>query len=189
MRHVGRLQLGGELPLPLVAAVLEPSLDLGLGELQAGGEAGALRTAQVALHVEGGFELVHLAAREDCARLLLGRARLPLGAAAVPRPLGPRRRRARGQEPVFLFLKVRVRRRKERLALRARRPRSSAALGGTWGVRTDKRAMELGSLMDPQLLPGPGAWLAPAALVPIFLDLSPYFSRSLAETQKAAPGF
>lgn len=49
--------------------------------------------------------------------------------------------------------------------------------------------MELGGLRDPQLLLGPGAWLAPAALVPIFLDLSPYSSRPLAETQKAAPGF
>lgn len=56
-------------------------------------------------------------------------------------------------------------------------------------MRTDKRAMELGSLMDPQLLPGPGAWLAPAAVVPMFLDLSPYSSLPLAETQKAAPGF
>ena len=41
--HVGGLQLGGQLAFPLVASVLEPDLDLCLGEMEGGGESGALR--------------------------------------------------------------------------------------------------------------------------------------------------
>lgn len=60
VRHVGRLQLGGQLAFPLVAAVLEPDLDLGFGEVEAGREARAFRGGEVAFHVEGGFQLEYL---------------------------------------------------------------------------------------------------------------------------------
>ena len=67
------LHVGGDLPLPLVPAVLEPDLHLGLGELQRGGQPGSLRAAQVALHVEGGLQLEDLTPAEHGARLLLPR--------------------------------------------------------------------------------------------------------------------
>lgn len=60
-----------DLPLPLVPAVLEPDLHLGLGELQRRSQPGSLRAAQVALQVEGGLQLEHLTAAEYSARLLL----------------------------------------------------------------------------------------------------------------------
>lgn len=59
-RHVGRFQLGRQLSLPLVSPVLEPDFDLGLGETEGSGQSGPLRTGQVALHVEGGFQLENL---------------------------------------------------------------------------------------------------------------------------------
>ena len=62
--EVGRLHLRRQLALPLVAAVLEPDLDLSLREVEGGGEARALRGRQVALHVEGGLELEHLGGGE-----------------------------------------------------------------------------------------------------------------------------
>ena len=69
--QVGGLQLRGQLPLPLVPPVLEPDLYLRLRQVQGRGQARALRAAQVALHVEGGLQLEHLAAGEHRARLLL----------------------------------------------------------------------------------------------------------------------
>lgn len=61
------------LPLPLVPAVLEPDLDLRLGELQRGGQPGSLRAAQVAFQVEGGLQLVDLTPAEHGAGFLLTR--------------------------------------------------------------------------------------------------------------------
>lgn len=69
--HVGRFQLGGQLPLPLVPPVLEPDLHLRLGEVQRRGQAGPLRAAQVAFDVEGGLQLEDLAPGEHGARLFL----------------------------------------------------------------------------------------------------------------------
>lgn len=63
--------VGGDLPLPLVPAVLKPNLHLRLGELQRGGQPGSLRAAQVALQVEGGLQLEHLTPTEHGARLFL----------------------------------------------------------------------------------------------------------------------
>lgn len=54
----------------LIPAVLEPYFHLGLRELQRGGEARALRAAQVALHVEGRLQLEDLSLGENSARLL-----------------------------------------------------------------------------------------------------------------------
>ena len=84
VRHVGRLQFGGELSLPLVASVLEPDLHLRLGESQRDGEAGALAARQVALHLERRLQLEHLAAREHRPRLLL-----PVPGRAAARRLRP----------------------------------------------------------------------------------------------------
>lgn len=77
--HVGRLQFGGKLPLPLVTTILEPDLHLGLGQPQRGGEARPLRGGQVTLHVERALQLEHLRPGEHRPRLLL-----PLHAARVP---------------------------------------------------------------------------------------------------------
>lgn len=54
------LQVRGQLPLEFVAPVLEPNLDLGLGELQRAREARALGAAQVTLQVKRGLELKDL---------------------------------------------------------------------------------------------------------------------------------
>lgn len=67
------LHVCGDLPLPLVPAVLEPDLDLRLGELQRGGQPGSLRAAQVALQVEGGLQLEDLTPAEHGAGFLLAR--------------------------------------------------------------------------------------------------------------------
>lgn len=81
--HIGRLQLRGQLSLPLVAPVLEPYLHLRLGEVQGRGQAGPLRRGQVPLHVEGGLQLEDLAPGEDGAGLLLAPVVLALLAVAV----------------------------------------------------------------------------------------------------------
>lgn len=65
------LHVRGDLPLPLVPAVLEPDLHLRLGQVQRGGQPGSLRAAQVALEVKGGLQLEHLTPAEHSARLLL----------------------------------------------------------------------------------------------------------------------
>lgn len=65
------LHVFGNLPLPLVPAVLKPDLHLGLGELQWGGQPGPLRAAQVAFQVESGLQLEDLAAAEHGAGFLL----------------------------------------------------------------------------------------------------------------------
>lgn len=75
--QVGRLQLGRQLPLPLVAAVLNQILTC--VSVRCRTARPALRAAQVALHVEGGPEPEDLAAREDRARLLLAARGLLLG--------------------------------------------------------------------------------------------------------------
>lgn len=67
------LQVRGQLPLQLVATVLEPDFHLGLGELQGAGQTRSLRAAQVALHVKGGLQLEDLSLGEDGASLLLHR--------------------------------------------------------------------------------------------------------------------
>lgn len=71
VRHVRRLQLGGELPLPLVTPILKPNLHLGLGEPERGREPRSLRRREVALHVECALQLEHLRPREHRSRLLL----------------------------------------------------------------------------------------------------------------------
>ena len=74
VRHVGRLEFGRQLALPLVASVLEPDLHLRLRQVERHGESGALGARQVALHVEGRLELEDLTAREHRPRLLLAPA-------------------------------------------------------------------------------------------------------------------
>jgi len=56
-----RVQIGSHLSLPLVAPVLEPDLDLRLGEVQKNGEAAALGARKVALRLERRLQLFHLA--------------------------------------------------------------------------------------------------------------------------------
>ena len=68
--HVGRLQLRGQLPLPLVPPVLEPDLHLGLGEVEGRREPRPLRAREVPLHVERRLQLEDLAPREHRPRLL-----------------------------------------------------------------------------------------------------------------------
>ena len=104
MGHVGRLQLRGELPLPLVPAVLEPRLHLRLRQLQTGGQTRALRAAQVAFHVKGGLQLVHLAARENRASLLLGRVAALLVPAFPDLPLLGQRRHLAAWSLLLLFV-------------------------------------------------------------------------------------
>lgn len=86
--HIGRLQLRGQLSLPLVAPVLEPDLHLRLGEVQRRGQSGPLRRGQVPLHVEGGLQLEDLATGEDGAGLLLAPVVLALLAVAVAAAAG-----------------------------------------------------------------------------------------------------
>lgn len=62
--HVGRLQFGGQLPFPLVPAVLKPDFDLGLGQVEAGRQAGPFGRRQVPLHVERRLQLEHLRSGE-----------------------------------------------------------------------------------------------------------------------------
>jgi len=65
-------QLGGHLAsLGFVASVLEPDLDLRLGEFERGGEVRALRSRQIALMIEAPLELEHLRVRERGAGALL----------------------------------------------------------------------------------------------------------------------
>lgn len=78
MAQVGRLQLGGQLPFPLIPPVLKPDFHLRLCQVQGGGQAGPLRAAQVALDVEGGLQLEDLAPGKHRARLLLATG-LPVG--------------------------------------------------------------------------------------------------------------
>lgn len=67
------LHVLGDLPLPLVPAVLKPDLHLGLGELQRSRQPGPLGAAQVALQVERGLQLEDLTAAEHGAGLFLSR--------------------------------------------------------------------------------------------------------------------
>lgn len=85
--QVGGLQLGRQLSLPLVATILEPNLDLRLGEVKRRSQAGTLGAAQIAFHIEGGFELEDLAAGEDGARLLLAACGLLLGTLGARLPV------------------------------------------------------------------------------------------------------
>ena len=71
MGHVRCVELGGDLPLPLVPSVLKPNLHLGLGEVQLHGQSGPLRGRKVSLHIESGLELVNLGSRKHRTRLLL----------------------------------------------------------------------------------------------------------------------
>lgn len=71
MAQVGRLQLRGQLPFPLIPPVLKPDLHLRLRQVQGRGQACPLRAAQVALDVEGGLQLEDLAPGKHRARLLL----------------------------------------------------------------------------------------------------------------------
>ena len=57
--------------LGLVAPILEPDLDLGLGKLESRGQIGALRARQVALKVKTLLQLDDLGVREGGARTLL----------------------------------------------------------------------------------------------------------------------
>lgn len=61
---------GGDLPFQFIPAVLEPYFHLRLRELQRRGEAGALRAAQVAFHVEGRLQLENLSLGKNSACLL-----------------------------------------------------------------------------------------------------------------------
>ena len=70
-----RLEVGGHLALPLVASVLEPDLDLRLGEAQQQRQPAALGARQVALRLERRLELLDLATREHRPRLLAARRR------------------------------------------------------------------------------------------------------------------
>lgn len=76
--QVGRLQLRGELPFPLIPAVLKPDFDLCLRQVQRRGQTCPLRAAQVALDVEGGLQLKDLTPGKHRARFLLP-TRLLLG--------------------------------------------------------------------------------------------------------------
>ena len=69
--QVGGLQLRCQLSFPLVPPVLKPDLHLSLRQVEGRGQAGSLRAAQVALHVEGGLQLEHLAPGENRTRFLL----------------------------------------------------------------------------------------------------------------------
>lgn len=71
MAQVGRLQLRGQLPFPLIPSVLKPDFDLRLRQVQGRGQARPLRAAQVALDVEGGLQLEDLTPGKHRARLLL----------------------------------------------------------------------------------------------------------------------
>lgn len=73
LRRRGRgHQIGGHLAsLGFVPSVLEPDLDLGLGEFERGGEVRALRSGQIALMIEAPLELEHLRVRERGAGTLL----------------------------------------------------------------------------------------------------------------------
>lgn len=71
MSHIRRLQLGGQLPLPLVPSILEPDLHLGLGEPERSGETGPLRRREITLHVERALQLEHLRPGEYRPGLLL----------------------------------------------------------------------------------------------------------------------
>lgn len=82
VRHVGRLDLGRHLTLPLVPPVLEPDLHLGLGQVQGRGQPGSLRAGQVPLDVERGLELEHLAPGEHRPGLLLSLSARPAASAA-----------------------------------------------------------------------------------------------------------
>ena len=77
-KHLLLLQLP---PLGLVAAVLEPDLHLGLGQLQGPGQVGALRARQVALVAEASLQLVDLPVRERGSRSLATRLLLVGGRA------------------------------------------------------------------------------------------------------------
>jgi len=67
-----RQKIRGHLtPLGLVASVLEPDLDLRLGELEGGREVRALRPGEIALVIEAPLELEHLRVRKRGARTLL----------------------------------------------------------------------------------------------------------------------
>lgn len=74
--QIGCFQLGGQLSLPLIPAVLEPYFNLRLSQMERGGEPRSLRAAQVALHVEGRLQLENLTPGENRASFLLP-ARLP----------------------------------------------------------------------------------------------------------------
>jgi len=82
VRHVGRLDLGRHLTLPLVPPVLEPDLHLGLGQVQGRGQPGPLRAGQVPLDVERGLELEHLAPGEHRPGLLLPLSARPAASTA-----------------------------------------------------------------------------------------------------------
>lgn len=71
LSHVRRLQLGGQLSLPLVPPVLEPDLDLGFCEVKGRRQPRPLRARQVPLHVERRLQLEHLTPGEHRSRLLL----------------------------------------------------------------------------------------------------------------------
>lgn len=65
-------QIGRHLtPLSFVASVLEPDLDLRLGEFERGREVRALRSGEIALVIEAPLELEHLRVRERGAGTLL----------------------------------------------------------------------------------------------------------------------
>ena len=71
VRHVSRFEFCRQLALPFVSTVLEPDLDLGLGEAERRGQSRPLGTRQVALQVEDRLQLEHLIPREHGPRLLL----------------------------------------------------------------------------------------------------------------------
>jgi len=69
--HIGRLQFGGQLAFPLIAAILEPDLHLRLGQPERGGQTCSFRGAKVALQIERGLQLEDLGAREYSSGFLL----------------------------------------------------------------------------------------------------------------------
>jgi len=62
--HVGRLQFGGQLALPLIASILEPDLHLRFSQTQRGSQTRTLRGAEIPLEVKGGLQLEDLSTRE-----------------------------------------------------------------------------------------------------------------------------
>lgn len=72
LREIGNrsVDFGRDLPFQFIPAVLKPDFHLGLRELEGTGEAGALRAAQIAFHVEGRLQLENLSLGKNSARLL-----------------------------------------------------------------------------------------------------------------------
>lgn len=76
------VDFGRDLPFQFIPAVLKPYFHLGLRELKGTGEAGALRAAQIAFHVEGRLQLENLSLGKNRARFLFRDHFVLLGRAA-----------------------------------------------------------------------------------------------------------